>query len=123
MAREQRQEELKNYDQFSMPSADIRRASDSYDASQIAAAAIQDIENENVYVRRGFDTEGGKACLMDREMFADFVRNVREAVKDLRILAWDPPHFHEATLPHAPPFPGVMDVYAVAKKVKFEAKS
>ena len=58
VAREQWREELKNYDEFWVPLADIRRASDSYDANLIAAAAIRHIENEKGYVRCGFDTEG-----------------------------------------------------------------
>ena len=60
---------------------------------------------------------------MEEKEIAEFVRKVRDEIKDRRILVWDPPHFHEATVPHAIPFSGVVDVTAVAKEVKFDAKS
>ena len=60
---------------------------------------------------------------MDQEMIADFVRDVREMTKDRRILVWDPPHFHEATVRYVLPFAGITDVAVVANKVKFNAKS
>ena len=60
---------------------------------------------------------------IERETIADFVRRVRATAKDRRILVWDPTQFHEATVPYVLPFPGIVDMAVIAKKVKFEGKS
>ena len=52
------------------------------------------------------------------ERRASFVRRMRTAVMNRRILVWDPTHFHEFTVPFGRPIPGVVDFHQVAWYVK-----